>query len=278
MTLTGVHEDSVTKARAHRLDLLTSPGGWLSLVGFDWLREGDNRIGRADDNDIVLQAGPDHLGTIGLAADGVTTITFASGVDALVDGERREHATLSDDAPGHRSTEVRFGTAQLFVILRDGRKAIRVKDAQAETRANFRGLDYFPIDASWRVTAEWVPFDPPYELELGTVIGTIEKERVPGKAVFTREGRTFELYPYHETPDALFFVFGDLTGGKETYGAGRFLDTGLPVDGKLVLDFNEARNPPCVFTPYATCQLAPPENRLDVRVEAGELNYRGGSH
>lgn len=276
--MTSAYENDVEKARAHRLDLLTAPGGWLSLVGFDWLREGENRIGRADDNDIVLRTGPDHLGTITMDADGGTVIAFASGVDASVDGGKVERAVLSDDAPGHRPSEVRFGTAQLFVILRDGRKAIRVKDSQAETRIAFEGLYYFPFDASWRVTADWVPFDPPYELELGTVIGTIEKERSPGKAVFTRDGRTFELYPYHETPDALFFVFGDLTGGKETYGAGRFLDTGLPRDGKLVLDFNEARNPPCSFTPYATCQLAPPENRLDVRVEAGELKYRGSSH
>lgn len=274
----NLHENDVAKSRAHRLDLLTAPGGWLSLVGFDWLREGDNRIGRADDNDIVLRTGPDRLGTITLAADGVATIVFAAGVDARVDGEAVATATLADDAPGHRPSEVRFGTAQLFVILRDGRKAIRVKDAQAATRVQFQGLDYFPVDASWRVTADWIPLDPPYALELGTVIGTIETERSPGKAVFTRKGRTFELYPYHETPDALFFVFGDLTGGKETYGAGRFLDTGLPVDGKLVLDFNQARNPPCAFTPYATCQLAPPENRLDVRVEAGELKYRGSSH
>lgn len=269
---------AVAKARAHRLDLLTAPGGWLSLVGFDWLGEGDNRVGQAPDNDIVLQTGPDHLGTITLTPDGATSIAFAPGVDAQVDGQRVPRASLSDDAPGHRPSEVRFGTAQLFVIVRDGRKAIRVKDAEAPTRVGFEGLRYFPVDPSWRVVAEWVPLDPPYALQLGTVIGTIDTERAPGKAVFTREGRTYELYPYHETPDALFFVFGDLTGGKETYGAGRFLDTGLPENGQLVLDFNEARNPPCAFTPYATCQLAPPENRLDVRVEAGELTYRAAAH
>jgi uncharacterized protein len=93
--------------------------------------------------------------------------------------------------------------------------------------------------------------------------------------VFTRDGQTFELYPIQEEPDSLFFVFGDRTSGKETYGAARFLDTPLAKDGKLVLDFNEARNPPCAFTPYATCPLAPPENRLDVRITAGEKNYRG---
>ncbi|URX60790.1 DUF1684 domain-containing protein [Luteibacter anthropi] len=272
------HEASVHNARTHRLSLLQSPGGWLSLIGLDWLQPGANRIGSATDNDIVLKAGPAHLGTITLADDGRTTIDLAPGTGATVNGEKVTHAELFDDAPGHTPSEVRFGSAHFFVIARDGRKALRVKDEQAHTRTHFEGLDYFPIDASWRVEADWVPFDPPMELEMGTVLGTIDKEKVPGKAVFVRDGRTFELFPIQETPDALFFVFGDLTSGRETYGAARFLDTGLPQDGKLVIDFNEARNPPCAFTPYATCPLAPPENRLDIRVEAGELKYKGSAH
>ncbi|HEY4292830.1 DUF1684 domain-containing protein [Luteibacter sp.] len=270
------HENHVASARARRLELLTAPDGWLSLIGFEWLQAGANRLGSASDNDIVLNAVPAHLGTIVLATDGTATIELAKDSGAVVDGQAVQRATLRDDAKGNMPSEVRFGSAKLFVIERDGRKAVRVKDEQAASRTGFHGLDYFPIDPSWRVVADWVPFDPPYELELGTVLGTIEKEKVPGKAVFTRDGRTFALYPIQEVPEALFFVFGDLTSGKETYGAGRFLDTGLPVDGKLVIDFNEARNPPCSFTPYATCQLAPPENRMDVRVEAGELKYRGG--
>lgn len=272
------HEASVHNARTHRLSLLQSPGGWLSLIGLDWLQPGVNRIGSATDNDIVLKAGPAHLGTITLADGGRTTIDLAPGTGATVNGEKVTHAELFDDAPGHTPSEVRFGSAHFFVIARDGRKALRVKDEQAHTRMHFEGLDYFPIDASWRVEADWIPFDPPMELEMGTVLGTIDKEKVPGKAVFVRDGRTFELFPIQETPDALFFVFGDLTSGRETYGAARFLDTGLPQDGKLVIDFNEARNPPCAFTPYATCPLAPPENRLDIRVEAGELKYKGSAH
>ncbi|MGF6494275.1 uncharacterized protein (DUF1684 family) [Luteibacter sp. 621] len=266
---------SVTKARAERLAALTAPDGWLSLIGLEWLQPGANRIGSAADNDIVLKAGPAHLGTITLDDNGSATIELAKNSGALVDGRDVERATLVDDSPGHKPTEVRFGSAQFFVIARDGRKALRVKDENAETRTHFLGLDYFAIDPSWRVVADWVPFDPPHELEIGSVLGTIDKEKVPGKAVFTRDGQTFELYPIQEEPNSLFFVFADRTSGKETYGAARFLDTPLAKDGKLVLDFNEARNPPCAFTPYATCPLAPPENRLDVRITAGEKNYRG---
>ncbi|UPG95522.1 DUF1684 domain-containing protein [Luteibacter aegosomatissinici] len=266
---------SVEKARAARLAALTAPDGWLSLIGLEWLQPGANRIGSAADNDIVLKAGPAHLGTITLDDTGNATIELAKNSGALVDGREVERATLVDDSPGHKPTEVRFGSAQFFVIARDGRKALRVKDENAETRTHFLGLDYFAIDPSWRVVADWVPFDPPHELEIGSVLGTIDKEKVPGKAVFTRDGQTFELYPIQEEPNSLFFVFADRTSGKETYGAARFLDTPLAKDGKLVLDFNEARNPPCAFTPYATCPLAPPENRLDVRITAGEKNYRG---
>lgn len=268
---------SVEKVRASRLDTLKAPAGWLSLIGLEWLQPGANRVGSATDNDIVLKAGPAHLGVVTLDDTGNVTLEVAQGSGVLVDGREVQRATLVDDGGnGGKATEVRFGSANFFVIARDGKKALRVKDEKAETRTHFVGLDYFPIDPSWRIEAQWVPFDPPHEIEIGSVLGTIDKEKVPGKAVFTRDGHTYELFPIQEEPDSLFFVFADRTSGKETYGAARFLDTPLAKDGKLVLDFNEARNPPCAFTPYATCPLAPPENRLDVRVTAGEKKYAGG--
>jgi uncharacterized protein (DUF1684 family) len=268
---------AVEKVRASRLETLKAPAGWLSLIGLEWLQPGANRVGSAADNDIVLKAGPAHLGVVTLDDTGNVTLEVARGSGVLVDGREVQRATLVDDGGnGGKATEVRFGSANFFVIARDGKKALRVKDEKAETRTHFVGLDYFPVDPSWRVEAEWVPFDPPHEIEIGSVLGTIDKEKVPGKAVFTRDGHTYELFPIHEEPDSLFFVFADRTSGKETYGAARFLDTPLAKDGKLVLDFNEARNPPCAFTPYATCPLAPPENRLDVRVTAGEKKYAGG--
>jgi uncharacterized protein (DUF1684 family) len=265
--------------QATRAANLKAPDGWLSLIGLEWLKEGANRVGSAADNDIVLHAGPAHLGTVTQAADGSLSIALASGSGATIDGKHVARAALIDDmhATG-KPTTVAFGSASFFIIERDGKKALRVKDENASTRTGFLGLDYFPVDASWRVEATWVPFDPPHELEIGSVLGTVNKEKVPGKAVFTRDGHTFELYPIQEDADSLFFVFADRTSGKETYGAARFITTGLPKDGKVVVDFNQAYNPPCAFTPYATCPLAPPENRLDLRVTAGELKYRGSHH
>ncbi|SFS01219.1 hypothetical protein SAMN05216570_1501 [Dyella sp. OK004] len=277
----GHYSQEIQQWRDKRTANLTAPSGWLSLIGLEWLNEGDNRVGSAADNDIVLKAGPAHLGVVQLGKDGAVHIKLAADSGATVDGKPLPEATLIDDQHAGQATPttVAFGTANFYVIDRDGRKGLRVKDSAAETRANFLGIDYFPIDPSWRVVADWVPFDPPQKLEIGSVIGTIDKVDVPGKAVFKRDGHTFELLPYQEEPGGeLFFVLADRTSGKETYGAARFLYAALPKDGKVVLDFNKAYNPPCAFTAFATCPLAPPENRLDVAITAGEKKYRGEHH
>lgn len=268
--------------RTERVARLTAPSGWLSLVGLEWLREGANRVGSAADNDIVLKAGPGHLGTLTLAAGGSVRLQLAPGSAAAVDGQPVHEAVLVDDAHSATPSVVRFGTTSFYVIDRDGRKGLRVKDPAAEARTHFAGITYFPIDPSWRIEAQWLPFHPAHTLEMGTAIGTIDKVSVPGKAVFQRDGHTFELLPYQEEPGGeLFFVLADKTSGKETYGAARFLYAKLPAagieqPGTVVLDFNRAYNPPCAFTPFATCPLAPPENRLDIAVTAGEKKYAGG--
>lgn len=274
------YAQQIKQLRDKRVAQLTSPNGWLSLIGLEWLKVGDNRVGSAADNDIVLKAGPAHLGVVTFGKDGSLHLALAKDSGALVDGKAVTSAALIDDAHTTGDAEptlVTFGHANFYVIDRDGRKALRVKDSDAPTLKHFLGLDYFPIDPSWRITADWVPFNPAHKMEIGSVIGTINKVDVPGKAVFTRDGHTYELMPSQGEPGGdLFFVIADRTSGKETYGAARFMDVAPPKDGKVILDFNLAENPPCAFTPYATCPLAPPENRLDLRVTAGEEKYRGG--
>jgi uncharacterized protein (DUF1684 family) len=244
-------------------------------VGLEWLKPGTNRIGSAGDNDIVLAKAPAHLGTITWAKDGTLAIALASIGGVAIDGAERSNATLLDDSHTHPTT-VAFGSVNFIAVDRGGRKGLRVRDSEAATRTQFAGIECFPVDPAWRVVADWEPLEPPFQLATGTVIGTIENYPAPGRAVFEREGRRFELYPVLEVPGdtQLFLIFADATSGKETYGAARFLYADMPRVGKIVLDFNKAYNPPCAFTPYATCPLAPPENRLDVRVTAGELKYR----
>lgn len=278
-TETDTYEQDVEAWRAGRIERLTAPDGWLSLVGLEWLTEGANRVGSAADNDVVLTTGPAHLGVITLGADGIANLSLSPDAGATIDGRSITQAALIDDVQAGEGapTLVTFGTASFFVIDRDGRKGLRVKDTDAPTRRHFAGIDAFPVDPSWRIDATWVPAAPDETLEMGTVIGTIDKYPVPGRLEFSRDGQQFEMLPVIEAPGdkQYFVVFADRTSGKETYGAARFLYVDPPKDGKVELDFNKAYNPPCAFTPFATCPLAPPENRIDLRVTAGEKNYRG---
>lgn len=272
----GDYRHSIEHWRAQRVEHLRADDGWLTLVGLPWLKPGANSVGSAADSDIVLKSAPKHLGVVTWAKDGKVTLTLDSHSGALIDGKHATTATMLDD--GHdKPTTVSFGTTSFYLITRNGKKGLRVKDTRAKTRVDFAGIDNYPIDPSWRIVAKWTPFDPVHHLKVATRIGTVDDFPVPGKVTFERDGHAYTLLPVIEVPGdtELFVIFADRTSGKQTYGAGRFLYTAMPKDGKVILDFNKAYNPPCAFTPYATCPLAPPENRLDLRVTAGEKQYSG---
>ena len=271
----GAYRASIETWRQQRLGRLTGPSGWLSLVGLEWLKAGANSLGSAPDNTIVLAKWPAHLGSIVL--DGPhAQITLAPGVDAKIDASAKTTAVLVDDSQP-KPTIVSTGSVNFYLVQRGERFGLRIKDSEAPTRTGFVGLDYFDIDPSWRIEAKWEAYDPPREVEEPNVLGEIDKVIVPGAAVFERGGKTFRVEPVIETPGDTdyFLVFADRTSGRETYGAARFVYTEPPKDGKVVIDFNKAYNPPCAFTPYATCPLPTQQNRLDLRVTAGEKKYRG---
>ncbi|HMM56770.1 MAG: DUF1684 domain-containing protein [Xanthomonadales bacterium PRO7] len=277
---TGVAADStyvkqIQDWRHERVEHLRAPHGWLSLVGLDWLRDGKNTLGSASGNDIVLAKAPAHLGTITLTG-GKATIALDAKSGATIDGKSIREAELLDDSHD-KPTTIAFGTVSFYLVQRGDKYGLRVKDSEAPTRTHFLGIDYFPIDASWRVEAKWEAYDPPHEVEEPNILGQVDKVVVPGAAVFERDGKTYRLEPVIETPGDtnLFLVFADKTSGHETYGAARFVYTEPPKDGKVVIDFNKAYNPPCAFTPYATCPLPTAQNRMKMRVTAGEKKYRG---
>ena len=272
------YQAEIEQWRAQRVARLQGPSGWLSLIGLHWLKDGKNTVGSDASNDIVLAAGPKNLGTITLAK-GKATIVLNPKEPATIDGKPVKTAELLDDSHENPTT-VQFGTASFYMIDRNGKKGLRVKDSEAEARKHFTGIETWPIDPKWRIEAKWVEYKPAHTLEVPNVIGQIDKFPVPGKAVFERDGKTYELLPVLEEPDAkeLFFIFADKTTAKETYGGGRFFYSEMPKDGKVVLDFNKAYNPPCAFSPHATCPLAPPENRLAMPVTAGEKKYNGPGH
>lgn len=276
---TAAYTRQIEDWRAARVERLQAPGGWTSLVGLHWLKDGPQSVGSGKDNDVVLAVGPKVLGKVTLKR-GKARIELDRAATATIDGKPAKAAELRDDSKG-KPTTVAFGTASFYVIERGGKYALRVKDSEAATRKHFAGIDGFPIDASWRIEAKWTPSKGKRTLDVPNVLGAVEKMTVPGEATFTRGGKTYKLLPVLETPDAkeLWFIFADRTSGKQTYGAGRFLYADMPgKDGKVVIDFNKAYNPPCAFTPHATCPLAPPENRLDLAVTAGEKKYAGSGH
>jgi uncharacterized protein (DUF1684 family) len=264
--------------RAQRVERLKAPTGWLSLTGLDWLKPGVNTVGSDKSNDIVIAKAPKRLGTVTLK-DAEVSIELDAKARATINGDDQRSAVLLDDSH-EKPTVVAFDTVSFYLVERSGKHGLRVKDSEAKTRTGFLGIDNFPIDPEWRIEADWVAFDPPQTLEIPNILGAVDQMKVPGKAIFKRDGKIFELLPVLESDDAkqLFFIFADKTSSKQTYGAGRFLYSDLPEDGKVVVDFNKAYNPPCAFTPYATCPLAPPENRLAIEVKAGELKYRGSAH
>lgn len=243
--------------RAQREKSLRAENGWLTLTGLFWLHDGANPFGKDPANAIVLEDGPAHAGVFEWK-NGKVTVSM--------DGSTREIKPDSSDV-------VKAGRLNLLVIARSGKMGIRVKDPESPARRGFHGLEYFPASEAYRVTARWVT--APREIPILNVLGQTEPSPNPGYAIFTLRGKELRLYPILEEPDAkeLFYIFRDETAGKETYGAGRFLYSAMPQDGKVTLDFNKAYNPPCTFSPYATCPLPPPENRLPVRIEAGEKKY-----
>lgn len=269
------YEKEIEAWRDSRLERLTSPDGWLTLIGLHFLETGERTIGSADDNAVVLAAGPEHLGAVTLERNGLVKLKVNAGAEVLVDGRSVLSADLAPDTAGN-PTQVTSGTMSFYVINRGGKWALRVKDSGSESRRGFAGIDYFPIDPTWRIVARWVPFERPRDVMIKNVLGQESNALVLGKAVFERDGRTLELLPLQKSlGEPLFFIIADETSGTETYGAARFVYADAPVDGKVVLDFNKAVNPPCAFTPFATCPLPPAENVLPVPVTAGEKDYRG---
>lgn len=269
--------EEIESFRAQREERLRSENGWLSLIGLFWLEPGANRFGSDPSGSIVLppDAAPPLAGNFVLEDGGVRLLP-EPGVEILIDGEPAGERRLRDDGAGSPDL-LQLGRLRLHVIERGGRRAVRVRDPQSPTRAAFGGLDFFPIDPAYRVEGRLRAYPEPESREVETIVDTVSEMLSPGIVEFEIDGARLSLEPYVSEPGQtdLFIIFKDRTNGTETYGAGRFLSAVLEGD-RVLLDFNKAYNPPCAFTPYATCPLPPPRNRLDAEIRAGEK--AGGRH
>ena len=253
---------------------LRAEDGWLSVAGLFWLHEGENRFGSDPLNDIVLhEAGvPAEVGSFDMHG-GKIVVRINPGVRIQLKGKAVESAAILPDS----DDRLVLGDLSLLVHRSGERYAVRLKDKHSKLRRDFAGLRWFPIDESYRVRAKFVAYESPQAVDILNQAGDTQKIPAPGYVIFTLTGKEYRLEALEQSGggDGLFFIFRDLTSGKETYEASRFLDTPAPKDGSVVLDFNEAYNPPCAYNPYTTCPLPTAENRLRVRIAAGELMYKG---
>jgi len=270
-------KEGLQQWREHRAQELSAPDGWLALVGLEWLHPGSNTFGSAGNNRIWLNAKvAEHLGVLELKGNEVYLSAPASSLQ--LNGAPAHEAKIDTDAAN--PTVLKAGTLTLLVIHRGDRYALRIKDSQAPTRIHFHGLHWYAPDYHYRIEAKWIPFSSPREERIPTIIGTTLKLPAPGLAEFTLDGQVVKLEPVIEQPGdkQLFFILRDTTSKTTTYGAARFLyadlpNNGLDRPGNVVLDFNRLQNPPCAYTPYATCPLPPSQNKLAIALPVGEQRY-----
>lgn len=257
-----------------RLENLQLPNGWLSLVGLEWLKVGQNKIGAAADNDIQLSHGPDYLGELILSHDKSMTFIPHKGSGISANGHLiSQTIQVNADTSEAEITVFNVDTFEFFVVER-GKMAFRIKDSTAPTRVDFQGLDYFPEDTKYRIDAKFIPYKPAKIIPTVNVLGILSNEASPGRLEFSIDGQDYSLDAL-DSSDSYYMIFGDKTNGRSTYGPGRFVYTDGKVNeqGEVRIDFNKAYNPPCAFTAYSTCTLPPLQNRLAVAIEAGEKKY-----
>ena len=242
---------------------------WLSLAGLFWLKPGANAFGSDPASQIVFPKGPTHAGEFDLNGKDVI-LKLLPESKATIEGKAVTTAKLDPDTSKNVSN-VEMGTLRFHVIVRGERVGIRVRDTESVAARNFKGMMFYPLDMNYRIAAKWVPADGKKTVEIPNVLGDVTAQAIPGVVMFKMNGAELTLTALGgDAETGLFFVFNDLTAKNDTYPGGRFLDSGPVENGHVLVDFNRAYNPPCAVTPYATCPLAPKENRLAVAIPAGE--------
>ena len=260
--------------RARHEAELKAEDGWLVLAGLFWLKDGANPAGSDPANTIKLPRGPARAGIFEFHA-GATVFRTAAGVTAFLNGKVAGFAVQLKSDAEDSADRLQIAGLSMSVIHRGNRYGVRLWVPASPARQHFNGLHWFPVNEKYRMTARFVAYEKPKMIPITNVLGDTEPEASPGYVEFTLDGQRLRLEPVTEDQH-LFFIFRDLTAGRETYAAGRFLYASAPKNGEVELDFNKAENPPCAFTAYGTCPLPPKQNYLAVRIAAGELNY--GEH
>ncbi len=249
------YKSEINRWHRQRINNLIKEHGWLSLVDLVWLGEGKNEI--------------PLFGSITLKKEKLF-VMLKNKIHATLQGKIFTSGYIQPE-----KDKILIGSNAFIVILRDGKYAVRIWDSESSGRKNFTEIERYPVSSMWRIKARWEAFSKPKKIEVPTVIpGIVGEGIVPGVATFTLDGKEYRLEPTVDSAETEYiFVFGDRTNGKDTYPSGRFLYADPPVNGTMFLDFNKSTNPPCAFTNFATCPVPLKENRLSVKIEAGEKKY-----
>jgi uncharacterized protein (DUF1684 family) len=271
----SAYEAEIRKFQQEHDVALTKDTGWLTIAGLFFLSQPETTFGADPLNDIVLPAGaPPRAGRFFLK-DGKVSVKAEPGVSFRLGDKPFSEGPIKSDGEGPPD-RLTLGDLQFWVHMSGERPSIRLRDKNSKLRQQFVGTSWFPVKEEYRVEAVYEPYAKPKKVQVPNILGDIDTLEVPGKVTFTLNGQQITMEPVDESTD-YWFIFRDLTSGKETYPAARFLYADPPKNGRIVIDFNKAENPPCAYNPYATCPLPPEQNRLRLRVEAGEKNYVGHS-
>ena len=273
-TKTKTYKETILTERREREDRFkNTERGWLGLVGLYWLRDGENKIGSDPDNDILLPpVVPGHIGIVQYN-NGVATFRAARGVPVYCDGKQVTLKTLIADIYDDADF-MQIGDLTFVLLDRAGRHLIRVWNKHSKLRKGFTGFKQYPIDPKYCIEAKYTSYETPRLISIQDVIEIYHETPFQGYVTFEFNGEVHRLEARVDEDEYMRLDFKDATNGDTTYKGGRFLVAEMPRNGKIIVDFNRAYNPPCAYTDYATCPLPPLENYLPFRVEAGEKAFR----
>lgn len=268
------YSTEINNWHTEREESLKKENGWLNLAGLFWLKQGRNTFGSDSANDLVFPKGtiPAFAGHFDLNGTTVTLST-TDGV-SITANHLPVNNRIIFSADSVNTPLLTYGSLRWSVIKREEKIGIRLRDLNSPALSSFKGINRYPVDVSWKINAVLETAGQPGRISITNVLGQTNLQNSAGKLVFTLNGKTCVLDVLDEGDDELFVIFADVTNTAETYPSGRFLYIKRPdSNGHTEIDFNKAYNPPCAFTPFATCPLPPPQNRLNLAITAGEKRY-----
>ncbi len=257
----------------NRIQAITGPDGWMSLAGLYWLKEGENAFGSSSANQVVFpENAPSNIGTFELK-DGRVRMRIEKDIWVKEDTAMPKDIELVPDMDGHPTT-LQLGSLSWYLIQRENRFGIRLKDSQNPRIQTFKGIDHFLFSEKWKIPAQLKPATKQSTITLRNVIDMDVTMKLEGYLQFEINNVAYQLEALDGGTDSYFIIFADETTGMETYGGGRYLYVPrVDATNKTVIDFNKAHNPPCAFTDFATCPLPSAANRLELSILAGEKEY-----